>query len=1074
MSGDIKQQIVHGLAKALGVPVGPPEESKRGGAVIPTGDDGGEEPQFHGLEDIRRTFFKTSSIVGLESTEWERTQGADVPAMLNDFMQAYENHVWIYRCINILAQSAATVPFRAQHRKKGEEKWRWDDDCALAELIAEPNDDDDTFEFIEGTMISFKATGNAYWEVERVKELPVALYIVRPDRMKITPGTDQRVKKYEYLTRDRTIKTFEPDDIVHIKEFHPTDPLYGLSPIQAALPGLIADFYIYAYTQAFFKNSGRVDAVLETDRLLTKIAWRRIRMMVRKAFIGVTKAHQLAVLEEGLHYKPIQSMPKDTEWKNLRLQNRIDIMAAFGVVPILLGLTEQTPWANAKEQKRVFWENTMLPILARLHYWFNKRIGKPFKDGDTLYRGMFDLSEVAALKEDRQVQMEVLATAVKWRMLTINEAREELGKEEVEWGREPIVPTEEEIRTPFYPSSAKLTDATSQRIADLVREGKFDEEIQKAIETGERPWWTGAPVTISEGGPGPPSDEVILADFQKAVERRTPELERKTSAVLERLLDREARRLAGDINRLVQWTRDGAKPVELGFDHDVWVTDLVRKGGESLLDSIVREEGKLAFQRIGKIAKQVIAASFDVLDPNVLYWIRNKPYRFASDLTGDMLASLSDDLGRTLWDGINAGETTKEMTGRVQSVFEGTVRQLPHRAVNIARTEVGSASNFATAQAMTQSGVVEFKVWISARKSTTRPAHLKAHGQRRPVAEPFQVMGENLQYPLDPAGSAANVCQCLCTMKSELGQPKLVAEPVPEGFGPATAIKEAEATSKKYAKQLRYVEWSGQVAKNIDELNTINSALYRMQQQHGIFTKYGKIPEIRILSGPSVTLGEAGVNGGFISVSGAGCSKVETWSNWFNQRAHGRTLAGRLPNMEVAVRHEVGHWVWVRAERTGVIRTGLPDIVQKEAIAEWGRERIVSQMGRYAMESPHEYVAQAWTIFTDSTFTDEMLPSSTIARFRRIVAKGKVAKEYGIDKAEKQGCRFILAAYCFDCAHLKGMERERLVCQAYPDGIPAEMLDGKFAHLFPHDQRNDLTYESLRDLSSGSTKRKWI
>jgi len=44
-----------------------------------------------------------------------------------------------------------------------------------------------------------------------------------------------------------------------------------------------------------------------------------------------------------------------------------------------------------------------------------------------------------------------------------------------------------------------------------------------------------------------------------------------------------------------------------------------------------------------------------------------------------------------------------------------------------------------------------------------RPAHLAAHGQVRDVDKPFDVGGEKLMYPKDPAGSAKNTIRCGCT-----------------------------------------------------------------------------------------------------------------------------------------------------------------------------------------------------------------------------------------------------------------------------------------------------------------------
>ncbi len=48
--------------------------------------------------------------------------------------------------------------------------------------------------------------------------------------------------------------------------------------------------------------------------------------------------------------------------------------------------------------------------------------------------------------------------------------------------------------------------------------------------------------------------------------------------------------------------------------------------------------------------------------------------------------------------------------------------------------------------------------------SKTREDHAEADGQEVGMDEPFDVGGEQLMYPGDPAGSAGNVINCRCTV----------------------------------------------------------------------------------------------------------------------------------------------------------------------------------------------------------------------------------------------------------------------------------------------------------------------
>jgi hypothetical protein len=88
------------------------------------------------------------------------------------------------------------------------------------------------------------------------------------------------------------------------------------------------------------------------------------------------------------------------------------------------------------------------------------------------------------------------------------------------------------------------------------------------------------------------------------------------------------------------------------------------------------------------------------------------------------------------------------------------------RAAAIARTETIGAYNGGEmdgARALGADGP-SHKQWLSATDARTREAHLDADGQIVALAEPFLVDGEPMDRPVDPAGSAANVVNCRCSV----------------------------------------------------------------------------------------------------------------------------------------------------------------------------------------------------------------------------------------------------------------------------------------------------------------------
>jgi hypothetical protein len=138
-------------------------------------------------------------------------------------------------------------------------------------------------------------------------------------------------------------------------------------------------------------------------------------------------------------------------------------------------------------------------------------------------------------------------------------------------------------------------------------------------------------------------------------------------------------------------------------------------------------------------------------------------------------------------------ETTKEQIRRflIQSAEQNltlpqTIALLrtsgitDYRAELIARTETGRAANIGSMVGATATGLVTVKEWIAARDNRTRREprdhtdHLIMDGTKLPMEKQFQVPNnqvglgyELMDHPCDSKASAANVCNCRCTLGYE-------------------------------------------------------------------------------------------------------------------------------------------------------------------------------------------------------------------------------------------------------------------------------------------------------------------
>ena len=106
-----------------------------------------------------------------------------------------------------------------------------------------------------------------------------------------------------------------------------------------------------------------------------------------------------------------------------------------------------------------------------------------------------------------------------------------------------------------------------------------------------------------------------------------------------------------------------------------------------------------------------------------------------------------------------------------------------YRAELIARTETGRAANIGSMTGAVSTGLVTMKEWIAAKDNRTRRIprdqfdHLNMDGIKIPMDATFKLQNkkggfEFMLHPCDSSGSAADVCNCRCTLGYEAQRDK--------------------------------------------------------------------------------------------------------------------------------------------------------------------------------------------------------------------------------------------------------------------------------------------------------------
>lgn len=241
-------------------------------------------------------------------------------------------------------------------------------------LLNNPNEHWSPFRLFELLQLWQELTGKWHLVVERApgSDVPIALWPVRPDRMRPVPDPDSYLAGWVYTAPDGREKIpLAVNEVIYEFLPDPLDPYNGVGPAQAVLTEVEGIRYAVEYNKNFFANSARADGVIQVDHRLDDDEWDDLTSRWREAHRGVSRAHRVAVLEAGATWVPGGTAPKDMDFCNLLSTGGDRVRESWGMHKIMTGLTEDVNRANAQTGEEVFAAWQVDPRLQRRRDTFN-------------------------------------------------------------------------------------------------------------------------------------------------------------------------------------------------------------------------------------------------------------------------------------------------------------------------------------------------------------------------------------------------------------------------------------------------------------------------------------------------------------------------------------------------------------------------------------------------------------------------------------------------------------------------------------------------------------------------------
>ncbi len=305
-------------------------------------------------------------------------------------------------------------------------------------------------EFIALDTIYNELIGESFWALNfNALGEPAEIILPYPHLMSVVPAKSfPFVKGYVYGTGADAVP-FDVNEIIHFKYPNPLNQYRGLAPARAIGINLDAEQNADKWVNQFFYNSARPDGVIQFDYNLSDEQFEKLKKQWSEKYKGVSKAHQVALLEGGGKYLQIQNSIKDMDFANLKQKNRDVILGVFGMPQSVMGISENVNKANAEAGDYTFARWIVKPRLDWKKAKIQEQLIPKFRRSENLTLGFKEV--VPETAEQKRLDAESGVRTGYW---TVNEARIATGKDAVPSGDVLLIPLNlipTDIKKPMNP-----------------------------------------------------------------------------------------------------------------------------------------------------------------------------------------------------------------------------------------------------------------------------------------------------------------------------------------------------------------------------------------------------------------------------------------------------------------------------------------------------------------------------------------------------------------------------------------------------------------------------------------------
>ena len=338
------------------------------------------------------------------------------------YEKAYEDIEIVNRGVNLIVDDASEIKTTVGEQIQGLQNIVKGVKRSKVRLLLnkEPNPFQDISTFKRNLLTDYLIDGNIFVYFDGVH-----LYHLPANKVNIHASKTSYIDKFTF---NETVD-YKPSEIIHIKDNSFYSIYRGISRLKPALRTMILMQNMRQFQDNFFKNGAVPGLVLKSPNTLSEKIKERMIQSWSLRYRPDSGGRRPLILDGGIEIDSISNTNfRELDFQAAIHENEKIILKALGIPPILLDSGNN---ANIRPNMRMYYLETVLPIVKKIHYGFERFFGFELKE---------DVTEVPALQPEMRDQSQYYTALVNGGIISPNEAREHLGFDPIEG--------QSEIRTP--------------------------------------------------------------------------------------------------------------------------------------------------------------------------------------------------------------------------------------------------------------------------------------------------------------------------------------------------------------------------------------------------------------------------------------------------------------------------------------------------------------------------------------------------------------------------------------------------------------------------------------------------